>query len=159
MESVLPTDSRVADEKAKREVTFCEEYVRTGDAVTAVIRAGIRATNFPVEIVARNLLNRPDIQIVIATLERHGGANDAPVEITRESVIADAQNVFEEAMRAGRFESAIGAKRLQSALLGFLVERKEITLIKGASEMTNDELRRIAYKGKVVDGYVEEEKN
>lgn len=151
MESILPSDNKIAEEKAKREIIFCEEYIRTGDVVGAVVKAGIRAVNYPIDVVGRQLLERPDIKLAIRMLTDRG-VTSAPVEYTRDSLVSDMQNIYQDAREAGRFESAISAKRLQAALLGYLVDRKEITLVKSAQEMTNDELRRIAYKGKVVEG-------
>lgn len=153
-DSILPGPSTLADLRAKKEMAFCEEYVRTGDALTAAIKAQLQSPNYPIDVVARQLLDRPDIRLVIGVLEKHNkGAT--PVEITRDSILADMQNCYEGAYLAGRYDTAIAAKRLQAALMGFLVEKREVTLVKSVGDMTNAELRALAYKGRVIEGSVE----
>lgn len=140
----------VAGISDNRDIIFCEEMALHGDGVRALIRSGIRDDRYAVNIVAQRMLGRPEIRTAIALLEQMRRETEAP-EVTRDSIVADMQEVYQEAMRTGDRDQAIQAKRLQSQLLGLLVEKKEVTLKRGLDDYSTAELAKIVDKAKVIE--------
>lgn len=140
-DSILPGDS-------EQDSVFVEEYVKTGDAMLAIVRSGIRDPAYSMDIVARRTLERPEIAAAVKALERIERAS-LPVEITRESLVADMQQVYEKCISIGDHKSAISAKKLQATLCGLLDQKITVTH-RHLNEMTDADLMRIASKGKTV---------
>lgn len=146
----------IIPETTTPDIIFCEEYAAHGDAVLACVRAGISDPRFTVEVVAGRMLARPEIRASLDALSRARGERPPEVEITRESIVADLQYVYEDAIRNGDRQAAIAAKKLQAGMRGLLIERKQIDVRRRIEEFTTDELLAIAQKGRAVDVEYEE---
>ena len=145
----------VAGLSDNRDMLFCEDYARNHDGVRAAIRAGIKTGDMAVGIIAQRMLGRPEIKTAISIIEQAHRDVDPP-EVTRDSIVADMQEVYQSAMNVGDRDQAINAKRLQSQLLGLLIEKKEVTLKRGVDDYTTAELARIVDKAKTIDAEFEE---
>jgi hypothetical protein len=136
-------DRTDADDQSDKDAVFVEQYRLTGDAVQACIRAGIRDARYPITVVANRQLQKPEIVAALKALERIATSMQ-PLEVTRDSVVADMQDVYEKALQDGQYASAIGAKKLQSMLLGMLQTNISITHGFKPELMTDEQLMRIA---------------
>lgn len=135
-DSILPADD-------EQDSVFVQEMARHGDGMTAIVRSGIRDPRYSMEVVLRKTLERPEIRAAVKALERIEKAT-APSEITRDSVVADMQHIYEKAESIGDIKGAIAAKRLQADLMGFLEQKIAVTHTMKAEEMTDAQLMRIA---------------
>lgn len=144
--AVAPVVLTEVDEK---EANFALFVAQGDDPVAACIRAGLQNFQYHPEVWVRKILERPEVMRAIETL-RAATKRQQPIAVTRQSVVADMQDVYNKAMQISDFKEAISSKKLQAALLGLLVEKKEVTLRRGIDEMSDDELARIAGEGQVV---------
>lgn len=135
----VPTDE---SEQDARDAVFIEQYRLTGDAVTACVRAGIRDPSYPITVVAQKQLQRPEIAAALKALSRIE-TSLMPLEVTRDSIVSDMEDVYGRAMTDGQYSSAIGAKRLQSFLLGLMDQKITITHGFQPDKMTDEQLMRI----------------
>lgn len=132
---------------------FVETYVATNDPVLSCVRARLTDPTWPIEITAERILNRVDVQTAIDVIKKTK-QNAESFEITRESVIADTQMIFQKCLNSGDYKAALAAKRLQSELNRWLGQDITITHKKDASMLTDADLDRIA-RGKTIDGEFE----
>jgi hypothetical protein len=139
--------------RREEEVDFCEQMARHGDAMLAAVRSGLCAgvTKDP-RMVAEQALARPEIK---AGIEVFKAAMDpaAAVEITRDSVIADIESIFQDARETKDYGAALAAKKLQAALMGLLVNRQMIDVAhhRDPKEMTTLQLEAFLRGQKVID--------
>lgn len=140
---MIPDTPSDADEQADKDAVFVEQYRLTGDAVQACIRAGIRDPRYPITVIAARTLQRPEIAGALAALKRIE-TSALPLEVTRESVVADMEEVFQRALSDGQYASAVGAKKLQGMLLGLLDQKLIISHSLKVELMSDDQLMRIA---------------
>ena len=150
--AVAPVVLTEIDEK---EASFALFVAQGDDPVAACIRAGLQNFQYHPEVWVRQILERPEIVHAIETL-REAAKRQQTIAVTRQSVVADMQDIFQKAMEVGDFKEAIASKKLQAGLLGLLVEKKEVVVRRGVDEMSDDELARIAGEGHVVDAEFEE---
>lgn len=155
--SILPDD----EDEHTQAATFIEVYMKTRDPMLAYVQAGISDPRFTATIAAQNYLRKPEIAAAIAALEKLGAlaANTDPrVEITRESVIADFQTIFEKSMASGNFASANTSKKMHALILGLVKTEVNVNHRITAGDLSDSELQRIAsQKGPVIDGEFTEE--
>lgn len=137
--SILPDDD---DHDA--DAVFVQEYVRSGDAVTACVVAGLQDPRYDVRVHAQHVLARPEIRNAIDALQRIYKADATTADITLDSVVADMQAVYQKALDAGQYPSAIAAKKLQAALKGWLDQKIEVTHRTRPEEMSTAQLERLA---------------
>lgn len=116
-----------------------------GDATAACVVARIMSPMYPIDYIAKLMMERPEIQAALGALKLIK-KNSVMPEITRDSIVADMQSVYEKAMLLGDPKAAIASKRLQSELLKFLDQSITITHKTDASQLTDEELMRIASK-------------
>lgn len=140
---MIPDAASTAAAETDQDAVFVEQYVLTGDAVTACIRAGIRDARYPITVIAERTLNRPEIAAAVNALKKIG-TSAQPLEVTRESIIADMEEVYQKALTDGQYASAIGSKKLQSMLLGLLQTQININHSHRVDMMTDEQLMRIA---------------
>lgn len=148
----------------ERDLRFVEAYVRRQDALVAVIEARIISLTHSAEVLARLMMARPDIQRLIAFLQAQklhytDGEPEPLAEVTRQSLIADAQRIYEMAMRDQDSRGAVAAKKFQSEVAGFATKQVELTT-RTVVEMDTSALLRIARRavrehGRVIDGVAE----
>ena len=140
MTDILPDTD--ADHDA--DAVFVQEFVRSGDAVTACVVAGLRDPRYDIRVYAERTLARPEIRNAIDALQRIYKADATTADITLESVVADMQTVYQQALAANQFPSAIAAKKLQAQMKGWLDQKIEITHRTRPEEMSTAQLERLA---------------
>mgnify|MGYP003393119859 FL=1 len=121
---------------------FVKIYVQTGDALDAYVRAGYKVHGYEGRTVTEYLLERPDIQLAIAAASA-ARSSKSPVEITRDSIISDLEDIHSNAMMDKEYAPAIAAKKLQAQLAGHLVENVQVTHKMDPKMMTDAELMRM----------------
>lgn len=143
---VPPDETRLIGETVEQVATlsdadlvFVETYVRTGDAVTAMVRAGIKNPLYNGEVVAEMTLERPEIAAAVELI-RKTTKKGPPVALTRDSLSAMSQRVYDAAMATGDNAGAVAALKLTASLQGYLIERKEIVHRRNAADLTDEEL-------------------
>lgn len=142
--SILPsTGAEDEEEAAEQAIIFIQEYLKTGNAMVACSRAGIRDPRYTMEVVAERYLNRDDIQVALKAFDKLQVAAQ-PIEVGRESIVADMQVVFEKALSDRQYGSAISAKKLQALISGLISAKIDITHRHSVESMTDEQLMRIA---------------
>ena len=140
---------------------FVKIYLQTGDALDACIRAGYMTYGYEARAVADYLLDRPDIALAIKMGQAQNRTR-APIEITRDSIVSDLENIHASAFIEKEYGHAISAKKTQATLLGFVQENVQVTHRMDVKQMTDEQiLKLIALKSKQIEGEfteVEEEK-
>lgn len=136
----------------ERDAMFVKVYLQTGDGLDACKRAGFIVNGYDDRTVAEYLLDRCDIQEAIKIAKESKARKPAAVEITRESIISDLNDIHKAAMIDGDYAPAIAAKKLQAQLMGVLSENVQITHKMDVTRMTDEQLMRlIALKSKQED--------
>jgi len=141
-DDVLGTTAPAPRYDSKKDALFAMTYVETGDPVVAAMRAEIHDGSMSIIATAEHYLARPEIKAavqVIQTLTR----DNAPVKITRESIVESTQTVFEKALTDRQYGSAISALKLQSALLGLLEQKVTVSHNYDVKFMSTSELQRM----------------
>ena len=137
---------------AERDAMFVKVYLQTGDGLDACKRAGFIVNGYDDRTVAEYLLDRCDIQEAIKLARENKGSKPAAVEITRESIISDLNDIHKQAMVDGDYTPAIAAKKLQAQLMGVLQENVQVTHKMDVTRMTDEQLMKlIALKSKQED--------
>jgi hypothetical protein len=124
------------------DATFVKIYLQTGDALDACIRSGFKVHGHEIRTVAEYLLERPDMQLAIAAASA-ARSSKSPVEITRDSIISDLEEIHSNAMIDKEYSPAIAAKKLQAQLAGHLVDNVQITHKMDPKMMTDEEIIRL----------------
>ena len=136
----------------ERDAMFVKVYLQTGDGLDACKRAGFIINGYDDRTVAEYLLDRCDIQEAIKLARESKGSKPASVDITRESIISDLNEIHRSAMFDKDYTPAIAAKKLQAQLMGVLQENVQVTHKMDVTRMTDDQLMRlIALKSKQED--------
>ena len=128
--------------KDEADAVFVIEYAQSGDAILSCIRAGITDAAFPIEILAKRMLERPEILTAVEALRKGKTAGHTP-QMSRDSVVGELQDLYGKCVNGNRFSEAIAAKKLQAQIMGWLVERKEITFRRNANDLSDHELEDI----------------
>lgn len=134
------------DTRMTPDAVFVREYVKTGDALLAVSRAGLGDSRYALSVVAEYHLGRPEIQAAIA-IQRDLAKTEKRREegYTLDLILDDLENLHQKAKEDGAYAPAISAKKVQAQLLGYLDQTVNIRHSVVPREMTTDELRlRIA---------------
>lgn len=121
---------------------FCREYLRTGDAKIACVRAGLANAEYPIAVQAEAQLRRPEIRAALETLQAQGVKRERVV-VTRDLIIEELQAAHEAAMRGGQVASAVSAKKLQAQLLGYLDTTVNVNHTVSARDLPLAELRAL----------------
>ncbi len=139
-----------ADTEMTPDAIFVREYVRHGDEMLAVNRAGLSDSRYSLSVIAEYHLGRPEIKAAIA-IQRQLVKENADMKrrvlggYSRELILEDLENLHQLAKEAEAYAPAITAKKTQAQLLGFLDQTVNINHSVVPREMTTDELRlRIA---------------
>jgi len=149
-----PTDVTGSPPKPKydpdKDAVFVMQYVETGDPMVAAIRAGIQEAGCSLFVTIDRMLARPEIQAGIRTVE--GITRSLPTtKVTRDSLVAEAHDIYEKALGDRQYPSALGAIKMKAALLGLLEQKLLISHTYNVKDMSTAELQRIA-AGKVLEG-------
>lgn len=143
-EAFLAISGVGADDRNAAELVFCRAYLETGDARQAVIRSRLVDSRYTLDVCAREILERPEIQAVLEVMRREGGSRALQKPVTRELVVDELQAIHDEAMRTGQLNSAISALKLQSQLRGYLADVVNVNHTVSVRELPLAELRRLA---------------
>lgn len=149
-----PGDDALPD---RRDEVFVAEFVKTEDALLACTRAGITDPKYPIAVLARRMLGRPEIIAAIeAAREEARREPERPLVPTKLSISADLDRVFEAAMDDGGYAAAVSAKKTQAQLLGLLETTMNVRVTHEVSTMTDEQLEQIAARGAgpVIEGEV-----
>lgn len=138
-----------------KETIFCRHYAQTGDAIAAVITAGIEDLGDPTiryakTVIAQQLLERPEIQAAVKAFRLVESTREPP-EVTHKTIAASMDEVYARAFKLDDMKACISARQLQANVLGLLEQKIRITSHKTVDEMTTAELAAIAFRGRVVD--------
>ena len=121
---------------------FCREYLRTGDAKIACVRAGLANAEYPIAVQAEAQLRRPEIRAALEAMQVQGVKRERVV-VTRDLIIEELQAAHEAAMRGGQVASAVSAKKLQAQLLGYLDTTVNVNHTVSARDLPLAELRAL----------------
>lgn len=149
-DDVLPTGPIARRYDPAQDAVFVATYVETGDPIIAVTRANIQDQSSSILVTAQHYLGRPEIKAAIEVVQGLERLN-APVRVTRDSIVESCQSVFESAHRDRQYGSAISALKLQAALLGLLEQKVNISYTYKVDDMSNEDLARIA-QGTIIEG-------
>lgn len=123
MDDVVPTAMmglKDGGDELSPDAIFVREYLRTGSAKVACLRAGLARGDYPLEVVADYNLKRPEIQAAIAAvrseIEQRSEVNELP---TRELQLEKLEAVYRGALEDGVYSAATSAIKLQNELLGY----------------------------------------
>ena len=146
------------DTRLTPEAIFVEEYVRSGNAYMACNKSGMVDPRYPMEVVARRTLERPEIQAAIRVtkeLKARGervSLRDIPGMYSREMLLDELQRTHEQALADKQYASAITAVKTQAQLLGFMEQTVNINHRVAVREMSLEDLRRlVSERGAVMD--------
>jgi hypothetical protein len=154
--SNLSTSRADQQEEAERSAVFVIQLVETGDPLVAWMRAGLTDARWPAQVAVEKYMARPDIQAMIE-VTKGLTLQVAPVKVTRDSIIAACQDVYEKALTDRQYGSALQALKLQSGLLGLLEQKISVSHSYKAEDMSDAELARIAAGDKpVIDAHYED---
>jgi hypothetical protein len=147
-----------ADTGMTPEAIFVEEYLRSGNAFMACNKSGLVDPRYPMEVVARRTLERPEIQAAIALgkkLQSRGGRRDPPGMYSREMILDELQRVHERALDDKSYTSAINAVKTQAQMLGFLDQTVNVNHRVSAKELSLDDLRRMVSERRAGDDAID----
>ena len=141
-------------ENPERLEIFARTYVETGSATTAVQRAGVQNPQYRIAVWAARLLERRDVQALVAVAERELSERRAvPKEYTRASIAEDFQEIYEKALAVEEFSPAVTAKAKQAELLGLMEKHVNVTFNARVTDMSMEsleaELKRLTDEGVV----------
>jgi len=159
--SILGADELLGvegDTRLTPEAIFVEEYVRSGNAYMACNKSGLVDPQYPMEVVARRMLERPEIQAAIRVtrelkaLGERVSLRDIPGMYSREMLLDELQRTHERALEDKQYASAITAVKTQAQLLGFMEQTLNINHHVAVRELSLEDLRRmVSERGNVVD--------
>lgn len=144
MTELLPPDP-------EKDPQFVKIYLQTGDALDAYTRCRYQAHGYEARTAAAWLLERADIQLALKTAEML--KPKAPVDITRESIVSDLENIHARAVAESDYTPAIAAKKLQAQLSGYLAENVTIMHRLDITAMSDAEImKHLTKNAKHIDG-------
>ncbi len=148
----MHTDDPFLDNNPEALATFVQEYVRNEDkedaGSLAVIASQLRDPRYLPHQVAEYLLAKPEIQAAVKVL-RAVSKPRAAGAVSIESISMDMETLYQEAKQARQFTAAIGAKKLQAEIAGFLAKDININVRHTAATMSDSELETIAKRGAI----------
>lgn len=145
------TAQELDDEK---DAVFVEEFLahdgKDDAAVIACRKAGIIDPHFPIDVMARKTFNRLAPAIRLA---RKYYAKREPVEPTKDTIIADLENVFQSAQLTHDHGAANNNRKLVAQLLGILREDVTVTHKYDVHLISDADLEKIALRQiKTIEG-------
>jgi hypothetical protein len=141
------------DTRMTPEAIFVEEYVRSGNAFMACNKSGLVDPRYPMEVMARRTLERPEIQAAIALTKELKGrrSGDLPGMFSREMLLDELQRVHEKALEDKQYASAITAVKTQAQMLGFMEQTLNINHRVSVKELSLEDLRRMVAERRAGD--------
>lgn len=137
----------------ERDQVFIETYLmHDGSADASVIacrKAGILDPHFPIDVVARKTFNRLAPAIKLA---KRYYAKREPTEVTKDTLLADLENVFQSAVLTHDHAAANANRKLVGQLTGILREDVTITHRYDVKILSDADLEKIALRSmKTID--------
>lgn len=133
----------LTDDIIDRFPDFAREFVRTGNAASAIQRARIQNPMYSMSVWAQKLLADEQIQALIEAARVEEETQPKRVkEFTRESIAEDFQAIYEKAMDTNALSPAVTAKAKQAELLGLMEKNVRVTVSTNVNEMSMEELER-----------------
>jgi len=136
---------------------FCEQYVRTGDALKAWIVSKVPVDpRYTREVQVERLLELQRIKDAVVVLRQIEPPKKA-VRKTRDTLLEDFETIYDKALESGDLTNANKAKDSQARLMGMMVEKKEITVSNDPDKLSTADLKRLllemreAREGKLID--------
>lgn len=130
------------DTRMTPDAIFVREYVKTGDALLAVSRAGLGDSRYALSVVAEYHLSRPEIQAAIGIQRELARTEERRIRgYSRDLILDDLEALHQKAKEDGAYAPAISAKKVQAQLLGYLDQTVHVTHSLVPREMTTAELR------------------
>lgn len=148
---IVRTDEEL---QIERDLVFVEEFLQHEDkddaAVIACRKAGILDPHFPVAVTAKRMLERPEIQMAIKAA-RAQTARRGPPEVSKESILADLDGIFQSTLLTRDHAAANANRKLVAQITGILREDVTITHRYDVKILSDGELEKIAMRGKIID--------
>lgn len=147
------------DNDPEKLAVFVQEYIRReqqADAgVVAVISSGLRHPQYLPHHVAEYLLGKPEIQAAIKAVRSFYKPADVK-EVSAQSLLTDAEDVYQRCVDDRQYNAAISAKKLQAEILGILKQQVDVN-VRHVVTMSDSDLERVARSG-IIDGEYKEVK-
>jgi phage terminase small subunit len=126
----------------QKQQRFVEEYCVDFNATQAAIRAGYSPST--AYAIGSENLKKPEIK---AALEAAQAAAVTNIQITKDYLIEQANDIMLKAKASGAWSAAKGANELLAKLTGQIVERRDLRVIRSIDDLTEEELRAIVERG------------
>jgi len=139
----------LAEPTPEQVALFVECYVRTDDGLKAAQQAKLLNPMYSIETIVARLLERPDVCAAISILKKQK-KDHVSVEVTRESLEAAAQNLYDTSMSMGDNKTALACLRFQAELKKLLGQDVTLTVKHDVSALTDAQLAAIV-AGKPID--------
>ena len=121
-----------------KQKAFVIEFQRDRNATKAAIRAGYASKTANRE--GSRLLSKAVIRRAIEVIDRN---NETETRITRDYVVERLGNTFAEAIRTDDWRAACRTAELLAKMNGWIVERRDVRVIRSIRDLTSDELNAI----------------
>lgn len=138
-------------ELSPRQKRFVDEYLVDLNGKAAAIRAGYAAGQ-SAEVQASRLLSDAKIKAAIAA----AGAKTAErTAITKDWVVREAVDTYKQARELDLPAAARGTLELLAKLHGHIIERRDVRVIKGINDLSDEELDAVIASGADAAGVVD----
>lgn len=155
---------------SEQDSLFVELYRQTGDAMASAVRAKMSDPRWPIDVLASRTLDRAEIREAIRLLDLYEQQKQEaeirakreptvrqPVTVTKDTLIANLEDVRGQAMEAKAFGAAIASVKVAASLLGLLKSEVNVNFRMTVEEMPDEELLKIARQGgKMIDADFED---
>lgn len=138
-------------DEAQQQLTFVQEFLRTGDPVQALSRAGIIDIRYPAEVTARKLLEQPHIAALVDAVRATGIAPAPGQPITRETYLDRLDSIYHESRSDRDRPAALASIKLATQLQGLLSTQIDMTVTQRVDEMSTEQLLKMAKRFGVID--------
>lgn len=140
--------------QSHQDAVFVEEFLRhegrdDAAAIVAYKRAGFVEPQWPMAIAAERHLKRLKPAIDAA---RKTFTTAIKNERSRDSILADLDDIYDSALKDKDHSAAINAKRLEAQLQGFLEDKVSVTHKMEIGQLSDEQLLRVINRKPVVDG-------
>ena len=118
---------------------WVDEYLLDLNATQAAIRAGY-SKHTAKQMGAENLSKpvvRAQVDAALAAMQQHG-------KLTKDRLVRDLDGLFGEALRQKHFHGASRLGELLARLHGYIVETRNVRMIRSISDLSDEELQALA---------------
>ena len=122
-----------------RHNVFAAEFAATRNGAQSAIKAGYAAGTAAVK--ASQLLAKPVVQALVAQIDKD---TIERTNVTKDWIITETCRTYNRAFELDNVAAARSCLHLLAMLHGHIVDRKDLRIINGVKDLTDDELARIA---------------